>query len=313
MNINCPYCNADNDGKDLSQKDRTLLYCFNCDEEIGEVIPKIFFFYESFYFLFNIFIFVFIIGTSFYFFENYTEWKFAAGFTFLFTLTLASIALHEFFHAFFAFNFGDYTVFSKKYLRLNIFKYIDNFGSFFFPLIVFFFSGIFSPGAAVFINENNIRYRVFHFIVNISGIFSQVIFLLGILFILNSYNNFLSNDFIILLHTAAFFQILILVFNLLPIPGLDGWNAIFSLLSKDIGNSISNFLSYPLIIGFVACLIFIDDFNLWFFSNLFLLGNIFGLNKNLILEGYSYLKIIDINTLLLFKERIFDLITKIIT
>ena len=102
-------------------------------------------------------------------------------------------------------------------------------------------------------------------------------------------------------------QVLILFFNLLPIPGLDGWNAIFSLLSKRIGNSISHFLSYPLLIGFIACILWVEEFTTLILSNVFLLIDKLGLDKNLVFEGYSYIIIIDTNTLVLLKDRLIEL------
>ena len=301
--IDCPYCETRIFIKKF-KKIRSLIYCYNCEEPI---IPKKYFLYEFFYFLFNAFIFALIIAISAYSFENYSEWKNISGFVFLTSLMIASLALHEFFHAFFAYIFGDYSVFSKGYLRLNIFKYIHGIHSIIMPLAFLFIVGIFSPGAAVYINEDNIKYRIFHFIVDVSGIFSQIIFCSCILFLIHSGAYSFSDNILTLLHTSAFIQVLILFFNLLPIPGLDGWNAIFSLLSKRIGNSISHFLSYPLLIGFIACILWVEEFTTLILSNVFLLIDKLGLDKNLIFEGYSYIIIIDTNTLVLLKDRLIEL------
>ena len=313
--IICPYCESDNNCSEISQEERISLQCHNCDEEIGEVIPKLDLFYEFCHFVFNCLVYVFLIGSSAYFFENYPDWKNTSGFIFAFSVMITSIALHEFFHAFFAFVFGDYSVFSKGYLRLNIFKYIQGVNSIIFPSLVFLFVGVFLPGGAVYIREENIRYRIFNFIVDIAGVFSQVIFIYLILILINSDTYSLSNDFKSLLHVSAFLQIIILLSNLLPIPGYDGWNAIFSLIGKEIGNVFSNLLFLPLTLGFFICIyslgMFRDELN-FVFSYLFVLASQFNLDKNLISHGISYLQLIDIDTLDLFRERFLDFVSKII-
>ena len=313
--ILCPYCESENGTAEISKKERMILNCFNCEEEIGELIPKILYLLEFFYFLLNIFIFALIIGVSGYFFENYPDWKYYSGFIFCFTLMITSVALHEFFHAFFAFILGDYTIFSKGYLRLNILKYFDSFGSFVFPLIIFFFVGMFFPGAAVFINSENIRYRISLFTIFLSGVFSQILFLFLIITILNSNYYSFSNEFLSLLHFSAFIQIILFITNILPIPGLDGWNALFALISRNIGNLISKFLFIPISIGFLVFVIILEKFDeefYQFFSYIFLLTKKFGLNKDLIFEGFSYMQILDEKTLLLLKERLFKLISQIL-
>ena len=313
--IICPYCESDNNCSEISQEERVLLQCHNCDEEIGEVIPKLDFFYEFCHFVFNFLVYVFLIGSSAYFFENYPDWKNTSGFIFTFSVMIASVALHEFFHAFFAFVFGDYSIFSKGYLRLNFFKYIQGVHSLIFPSLIFLFVGIFFPGGAVYIREQNIRYRIFHFIIDIAGIFSQVIFTYLILILITSDIYSFSNDFKSLLHVSAFFQIIILLSNLLPIPGYDGWNAIFSLIGKEIGNVFSNLLLIPLTLGFIICVysldMFRDELN-FAFAYLFVLSSQFNLDENLIIDGFSYLQLIDIDTLDLFRERFLDFVSKII-
>ena len=54
--IVCPYCESVNDNGEISQEERVFLICHNCNEEIGEVIPKLDFFYEFSHFIFNFFI-----------------------------------------------------------------------------------------------------------------------------------------------------------------------------------------------------------------------------------------------------------------
>ena len=87
-NITYLYSGGDNDCSEISPAERTPLYCFECDEEIGEVIPKLDFFYEFFHFIFNCLVYVFLIGSSAYFFENYPDWKNSSGFILAFSIMI---------------------------------------------------------------------------------------------------------------------------------------------------------------------------------------------------------------------------------
>ena len=248
---------------------------------------------EFSYFFLNCFIFSIVIIVSAFFFENYPAWRSISGFIFSSCLILASVALHEFFHAFFAFIFGDHTIFDRGYLKLNILKYFHNFNSLFLPLLVFFSTGLFLPGAAVYINIENIKYRIFEFIVFIAGIFSQIIFLFFILTFLNSNIHFLSNEFIALLHACAAVQVMVLVFNLLPVPGLDGWGACWTLISPNVGRFISYYLFIPIMIV-IMILFFLDsELFLPIVSLMDFLFSEIGIDQDLVRDGFEYLQIID--------------------
>ena len=310
-NIICPNCNTENDCREMSKEELLAIHCGNCATEIGRSIPKNYLLYNFYYFLLNAFIYALIICTSAYIFENYYEWKSISGFIFLFSIYLASIALHEFFHAFFGYIFGDYTILDNGYLRLNILKYFDGIHSFIFPGIMILFFGIFLPGAAVYIQTDNIKYRLNKFIVNFSGIFSQVIFLYFLLFLINSNNLFFSKDFEALLHVAAYFQLILLIFNLLPLPGLDGWQAIFSLIFPKIGNFISRYFSMPSIILFISLVIFNEEFSFFISDNLDILSEKIGINYDLFLEGFEYMLILDIDTFVVMKDGLVEFIKKL--
>ena len=299
-NIICPYCDTERDCSELSRRERVLIFCFFCNEEIGEIIPKSDYFYEFCHFVFNCLVYVFLLGLSAYFFETSNDWKNFSGFIFILSLMIASISLHEFFHAFFAFLLGDYSIFREGYLRLNFFKYVQTI-DLILPAIIFLFVGVFFPNGAVYIQEENIRNRISSLIVHISGVFSQVIFIFTILILINSDLHFLSEDFKSLLHASAAIQVMILIINLLPIPGYDGWNAIFSLISREIGEIFSR-LSTPITIAFL-CIIVFDLFPEKLESiGLILMEAIkkIGLNEDLVFSGLSYLILIDIETLDLF-------------
>ena len=176
--IQCPYCNTPNNFTEfLSSQEHSSYNCADCEEEIWENIPKILLAYESFYFVLNALVYLIIIFVCAKFFTSYPEWRGATGFIFTFTIILASLSLHEFFHAFFAFVFGDFTIYRKGYLRLNLFNYINRTYSIILPGLVFIFTGVAEIGAAVYVQFAHIRTPIHRFFTNVSGVFSQLIFL----------------------------------------------------------------------------------------------------------------------------------------
>jgi len=87
----------------------------------------------------------------------------------------------------------------------------------------------------------------------------------------------------------------------LPIPGFDGWNAIFSLISREIGEIFSR-LSTPIVIAFLGIIVF--DLFPGKVESIFLIlmeaVKKIGLDEDLVMSGWSYLIFIDIETLDLF-------------
>ena len=102
----------------------------------------------------------------------------------------------------------------------------------------------------------------------------------------------ISQTFMPLIQVMAFIQIAMIIFNLIPIPGLDGWNAISPVFDPKIKAFFEKF-AFIFIIIFVGSIIIFNDA-----SNL--LGSIMrhsveslGLDLNQIFEGWRYLKILD--------------------
>ena len=308
--IACPYCYANNDCSDINSKECLTINCGECDEEIWEVIPPKSLLYESFYFVLNVLIYCTIIFISAQFFITYPEWRNAAGFVFITSITIASLSLHEFFHAFFAFIFGDFTVYRNRYLRLNILNYIDGACSFMLPAILFMFTGIAEMGAAVYLRLEYVKSAILRSIVYLSGSFSQIIFLSIILHTINNEPLYFSEKFLPLLHVAAGIQLCILIINLLPIPGLDGWNAIFCFLPlEDLNNFLSQNSIFFILI-FIFSLFYVDGFSTLLFSPVFDYMRLIGIDERLFFKGFSYIQIINFDTLELIKERLIDLVFK---
>lgn len=147
---------------------------------------------------------------------------------------IISITVHEFAHAFFAHKLGDDTAKNEGRYSLNPLNHIDLVGTIILP-IASFVSGFALIGWAkpVPINRNNFKNQLKDdALVSFAGPLSN--FILAILFfaifaILRNSNGF-ENDLVLsLLWYGVFFNVFLCLFNLIPIPPLDGSHILFDL------------------------------------------------------------------------------------
>ena len=147
---------------------------------------------------------------------------------------IISITIHEFAHAFFAHKLGDDTAKNEGRYSLNPLKHIDLVGTIILP-IASFVSGFALIGWAkpVPINRNNFKNTLRDdALVSFAGPFSN--FLLAVLFFvlfMFSYNLNAGQSELILsiLWYGVFFNVFLCLFNLIPIPPLDGSHILFDL------------------------------------------------------------------------------------
>jgi len=158
----------------------------------------------------------------------------------IFTLVvlLFSIIIHEIAHGSVAFFLGDPTAKDAGRLTLNPLNHLDPFGSVILPLLSFLFTGrIFGSAKPVPINSYNFRDRKWGELkVAIAGPLTN--FLIALIFGL-----FIRFLFPILPQTLLIFFSIITVynlawgiFNLVPIPPLDGSHILFAFLSESKSN-----------------------------------------------------------------------------
>jgi len=142
---------------------------------------------------------------------------------------LLGLTIHEFCHAFCAWKLGDSTARDQGRITLNPLKHIDPVG-FLFILIAGF--GWAKP--VQFAPENLRNLRRDKALIAAAGPLSNLI--LGVIFImiiklfpyiLSGINNITGNLFLILLY-AAYINFGLFIFNLLPVPPLDGSHIVFS-------------------------------------------------------------------------------------
>lgn len=145
---------------------------------------------------------------------------------------LFAITVHEVAHGYVAYKLGDNTAKSLGRLTLNPIPHIDLIGTIIVPAILFMTSPfIFGFAKPVPINYNNLRNATKDVIlVSLAGPISNII--MALLWLGTLYISLL-NELLLLGKMASigiFFNLLLAIFNLLPIPPLDGSVAIRSFL-----------------------------------------------------------------------------------
>ena len=165
-------------------------------------------------------------------------------------ILIFSIVLHEVSHGWVANSLGDPTAKNAGRLTLNPLPHIDPIGSLALPLFLVVMSSI-TGGGIIFgwakpvpVNPANLRDQKWGSVmVSLAGPASN----LAVALIFGLLLRFLGGDALnpslaLLFGYIAYINILLAVFNLLPIPPLDGSHILFSLLPASL-NSIKIFLS----------------------------------------------------------------------
>ena len=140
---------------------------------------------------------------------------------------LFSIVLHEVSHGFMALNLGDRTAKDLGRLTLNPIKHLDLLGSIILPLLTFFVGGfIFGYAKPVPYNPYNLRDKKYGpakvaMAGPLTNISLAVLFGLVLRFLPSS-GLPVSVQFVDLLQFIVLINLVLAVFNLMPIPPLDG-------------------------------------------------------------------------------------------
>lgn len=178
-------------------------------------------------------------------------------------ILLFSIVIHEVSHGFMAEYFGDDTARREGRLTLNPLKHLDPFGSIFLPAILVITQAPFLFGWAKPVpynpdNLRNIRWGTFW--VAAAGIISNILIALVFgLIIRFSASLTLSENFYLITSTIVLVNLALALFNLVPIPPLDGSKILFSILPASAQSLFFGLEQYAifLLLGFI---IFFADF-----------------------------------------------------
>lgn len=236
-------------------------------------------------------------------------------FVFVFVGWMFSLTLHEFSHALVAYLGGDWTVKEKGYLSFNPLKYTHPTLSFWMPLIFLALGGIGLPGGAVYIERHRLRSQWWGAAVSAAGPLSNLLlaFLLALPFLTGVVDtdviarnvffeeeikerdpNAEASDYgleektiwensmlwsavalLIMLQVTAF------VFNLIPLPPLDGFGVIEPFLDAQTRFQMRQIGSLGLML-LIFALWFIPSFNREFWDFIYHITDVFGLSAYVI-------------------------------
>jgi Zn-dependent protease len=146
-------------------------------------------------------------------------------FTIVFFGWIFSLCLHEFSHALVAYFGGDHTVREKGYLTFNPLKYTHPLMSIVLPLLFLMMGGIGLPGGAVYIETWRIRSRWWRSAMSLAGPAANLLVAIVLALILRfgpveNSGPWPGISFLLVLQISA------VMFNLIPLPPFDGYNAL---------------------------------------------------------------------------------------
>ena len=175
---------------------------------------------------------------------------------------LISITMHEAAHGYAASLLGDDTAKKLGRVTLNPFKHIDRFGTVIIPLLLIvmkspFVFGWAKPVPVKFYRlKNPLRDMV---IVAIAGPMTNIALAFVAASILSTMHNFALLDNLWLIRTLAnffFINIILAVFNMIPIPPLDGGRVAVGLLPQYLSYHLARLERYGFFIIISALFIF---------------------------------------------------------
>ncbi|MBI2023233.1 site-2 protease family protein [Candidatus Giovannonibacteria bacterium] len=156
------------------------------------------------------------------------------NFAFQILILIFSIVIHEVSHGFAALYLGDPTAKYEGRLTLNPLKHVDLFGSIILPIMAFLTAGfIFGWAKPVPYNPYNLKNQKWGpAFVGAAGPVSNILVALffGMLIRFSAAIPFLPAAFFQVAIFIAFLNLVLAVFNLVPIPPLDGSKVLFALL-----------------------------------------------------------------------------------
>jgi len=179
---------------------------------------------------------------------------------FFIAILIMSVVIHEVSHGFIALRFGDRTALYAGRLTLNPLKHLDMFGSVILPifLILTHSSFLFGWAKPVPYNPNNLTNRKWGTIaVASAGILANLSLAVFFGLILRfSLNSVMSVDFVSIISSIVLINLGLAIFNLIPIPPLDGSKILFSLLPNSFYFVISFLEQYSLVLILIFIVFF---------------------------------------------------------
>ncbi|MDO8594066.1 MAG: site-2 protease family protein [bacterium] len=147
-------------------------------------------------------------------------------------ILIMSAVVHEVSHGWAASYLGDPTARLQGRLTLNPIPHIDPIGSVLVPLLLFFTSTgvMFGWAKPVPVNPYNLRGKYGEAIVAVAGPLSNILLAVVFGLLVRFASDFLPASFIHIAISVVIINIVLAIFNLVPIPPLDGSKILFAFL-----------------------------------------------------------------------------------
>ena len=207
---------------------------------------------------------------------------YASVFIFVIAGWLVSLCLHEFGHAFTAWRFGDHDAAVRGYLTLDPRRYSHPVLSLVLPMVIIVLGGIGLPGAAVYLRTWFMT-PTRRTLVSLAGPAANL--LLAVLLLVPT-RLFYDPAHAVLWAGVAFLgflQLTAVLLNLLPIPGLDGYDALEPHLSPETQRAVAPAKQW----GWFILLFLILAASQWFFGLVLWLFDFSGVPHWLVSAGNS--------------------------
>jgi Zn-dependent protease len=204
---------------------------------------------------------------------------------------ITSVCVHEFGHAFVAYIGGDRSVRASGYLDLNPLRYTNVLLSLVMPVLFLLLGGIGLPGGAVYIDRGALRSRAWDSAVSIAGPVGTLV--CGVIvaspFLIPGNGGWLNQTnagFFGALAFLGFIEVIALVLNLLPVPGLDGYGIIRPWLPYTL-QGLANQYGQLGILAVFGVLWFVAPVSHAFFQAVLQITNSVGIPQILIVYGQA--------------------------
>lgn len=185
-------------------------------------------------------------------------------FCFVLSGWVLSLALHEFGHAIVAYLGGDRSVVDKGYLTLDVRKYVDLGTSLLFPVVILIMGGIGLPGGAVWINTGAIKSPIMRSLMSAAGPAASGV--CALLCLLPVRLGLVEAPWLVVgLSFLGWIQVIAMILNLLPVPGLDGFGIIEPHLTPQALRAIRPYRQYGMILV-IAAIFFVQPIRDGFFD-----------------------------------------------
>jgi len=148
-------------------------------------------------------------------------------------ILIMSVVIHEVSHGYAAESLGDPTARLAGRLTLNPIKHLDLMGSFIVPILTYTFGGfVIGWAKPVPYNPYNLKHKFGDAIVAVAGPLSNLLLavVFGLILRFNESSHFIPESSITLVATIVLINLILMIFNLVPIPPLDGSKILASVL-----------------------------------------------------------------------------------